>query len=76
MDTDVLDNLMKQLKAARDKSGLSLGEMTRATGMDRSAISKLENGRRPNPTIETLSRYAEALGKRLVITLADASKAK
>ena len=45
--------------------------MTQLTGMDRSALSKLETGLRPNPTIETLVRYAEAVGKRLVVTLAD-----
>lgn len=41
--------------------------------MDRSALSKLENGGRANPTIETLVRYAEALGKRVVVSLADAT---
>ena len=33
--------------------------------------SKLETGQRPNPTVETLMRYAEALGKRVVISLMD-----
>jgi len=74
MDPDVLKNLLKELRGARDKSGVSLGELARRTGMDRSAIAKLENGRRLNPTIETLSRYAEAVGKRLVISLADVVK--
>lgn len=46
--------------------------MTELTGMDRSALSKLETGQRPNPTVETLVRYAEAVGKRLVVSLADA----
>jgi transcriptional regulator with XRE-family HTH domain len=40
--------------------------------MDRSALSKLETGQRSNPTVETLVRYAEAVGKRLVVSLADA----
>ena len=31
--------------------------------MSRSAISRLENDESANPTLETLSRYAEALGK-------------
>lgn len=47
-------------------------DVTVRTGMDRSALSKLETGQRANPTIETLVRYAEAVGKRLVVTLADA----
>jgi DNA-binding XRE family transcriptional regulator len=69
---DQLDAVVKQLKAAREEQGLSLAELTRLTGMDRSALSKLENGQRPNPTIETLVRYAEAVGKRLVVSLTDA----
>ena len=69
---DELESLLQQLRAAREEQGLSLSDMTQLTGMDRSALSKLETGLRPNPTIETLVRYAEAVGKRLVVTLADA----
>ena len=64
-----LEALVEQLKATREEKGLSLADMTRLTGMDRSALSKLETGQRPNPTIETLIRYAEAVGKRLVVSL-------
>jgi DNA-binding XRE family transcriptional regulator len=66
-----LEGLLKQLKAAREEKGLSLADMTRLTGMDSSALSKLETGQRLNPTIETLVRYAEAVGKRLTISLAN-----
>ena len=52
--------------------GLSLADLTELTGMDRSALSKLETGQRTNPTVETLVRYADAVGKRLVVSLADA----
>jgi predicted transcriptional regulator len=69
---DQLQELLTQLKAAREAKGLSLADLTELTGMDRSALSKLETGGRPNPTVETLVRYAEAVGKRLVVTLADA----
>jgi DNA-binding XRE family transcriptional regulator len=68
---DQLQELLKQLKAAREAKGLSLGDLTDLTGMDRSALSKLETGQRPNPTMETLVRYADAVGKRLVVSLAD-----
>ena len=68
---DQLGDLVKQLKAAREELGLSLSDLTRLTGMDRSALSKLETGQRLNPTIETLVRYAEAVGKRLVVALAN-----
>lgn len=69
---DQLADLIRQLKAAREEKGLSLADMTRLTGMDRSALSKLETGQRLNPTIETLVRYADAVGKRLVVSLANA----
>ena len=68
---DQIDTLLMQLKAAREAKGLSLADLTEMTGMDRSALSKLENGQRANPTVETLVRYAEAVGKRLVVALAD-----
>lgn len=69
---DQLPELLLQLKTAREAKGLSLADLTRITGMDRSALSKLETGHRPNPTLETLVRYAEAVGKRVVMSLADA----
>ncbi|MEX2138714.1 MAG: helix-turn-helix domain-containing protein [Pirellulales bacterium] len=69
---DELHELLVQLKAAREAKGLSLADLTELTGMDRSALSKLETGQRANPTVETLVRYAEAVGKRLVVSLADA----
>ena len=68
---DQLGELLKQLKDAREERGLSLSDLTDLTGMDRSAISKLETGQRPNPTVETLVRYAEAVGKHLMVSLVD-----
>ena len=67
-----LQDLLIQLREAREQKGLSLADLTEITGMDRSALSKLETGQRPNPTLETLARYADAVGKRLVVALADA----
>jgi predicted transcriptional regulator len=69
---DQLQELLAQLKAAREAKGLSLADLTELTGMDRSALSKLETGQRANPTVETLVRYAEAVGKRLEVSLVDA----
>jgi DNA-binding XRE family transcriptional regulator len=69
---DQVADLVHQLKAAREEKGLSLSDLTQLTGMDRSALSKLETGQRLNPTIETLVRYAEAVGKRLVVALTNA----
>ena len=58
-------------KAAREAKGLSLADIYEQTGIDRSALSKLENVTNENPTIETLFRYAEVVGKRLAIQVLD-----
>ncbi len=66
-----LQQVVGELKAAREAMGLSLADLTELTGMDRSALSKLETGQRANPTMATLSRYAKAVGKCLKVSLAD-----
>ena len=69
---DELESVLNELRTMREARGLSLADLSERTGMDRSALSKLESGQRPNPTFETLARYAEAVGKRLVVKLRDA----
>lgn len=59
------------LKAERKRQGLSLDELGKRCGMSKSALSRLENDLEANPTMTTLCRYAEALGKDLLITLVD-----
>jgi len=66
-----LGAIMEELKAAREAKGLSLADIYQRTGMDRSALSKLENVTNENPTIDTLLRYAEVVGKRLQIQVVD-----
>ena len=61
-----------ELHAAREAQGFTLGDVERITGIDRSALSKLERGERLNGTFETLGRYAAALGKRLRLQLENA----
>jgi len=66
-----LQDAVKLLKAERERMGLSLAEVSERTGMERPNLSRLENEAESNPTIATLTRYAEALGKRLFIALGD-----
>ena len=61
------------LKAERIKQGLSLSDLNERTNIDRSTLSKLENNVEANPTISTLSRYAEAIGKKVMVTLTSAT---
>jgi DNA-binding Xre family transcriptional regulator len=62
------------LKAAREALGLSLTDIKASTGIEKSNLSRLENAPRPNPTLDTLCRYADAVGKEIVITLIDKSR--
>ncbi|HEY1376517.1 MAG TPA: helix-turn-helix transcriptional regulator [Gemmataceae bacterium] len=73
----VLDLLqaLAELKKARTAAGLSLADVAERSGIDKAALSRLENGIQANPTVETLSRYAAALGKRLRWILEDAPAA-
>jgi transcriptional regulator with XRE-family HTH domain len=64
-----LRDALKILKVERESQGLSLSDIEHRTGIGRSALSRLENEAEPNPTVITLSRYAEALGKKLVVSL-------
>lgn len=62
---------LHDLKKARETAGLSLADVAERSGIDKAALSRLENGVHDNPTVETLMRYAAALGKRLSWTLQD-----
>ena len=65
--------LLGALRAERQRLGLSLADIYERTGIDRAALSRLENNEDANPTLTTLERYAEALGKRMVVVLSDAT---
>ena len=66
-----LKEAIAALKSAREQQGLSLGEIGARTGIDKSNLSRLENDSDPNPTIDTLTRYAAAVGKEIVVVLTD-----
>jgi len=51
------------LKTAREDLGLSLADIKSSTGLEKSNLSRLENDPLANPTIDTLYRYTEAVGK-------------
>lgn len=59
---------IEQMKQAREEAGLTLAEVSQRCGIDQPALSRLENGHNRNPTLDTLWRYAAAVGKRLVLT--------
>jgi predicted transcriptional regulator len=57
-----LRTMLGTLKKYRERQGLSLTDVANRSGMDRAAISRLENGVYLNPTVDTLYRYAQAVG--------------
>ena len=59
---------LEELKEAREAAGLTLAEVSARCGIDQPALSRLENGHNANPTLDTLWRYAAAVGRRLVLT--------
>lgn len=60
---DVVDAII----AARAAEDLTQRELAQRCGMKQSAFARLESGN-ANPTIETLQRVAEGLGKKLRIS--------
>jgi DNA-binding XRE family transcriptional regulator len=63
-----LRQFVEGIKKAREAAGLTLAEVSQRCGIDPPALSRLENGRNKNPTLDTLWRYAAAVGLRLVLT--------
>ncbi len=66
-------HLAALLKQARKEAHLSLADVSERCDLDRSAISRLENGMYENTTLHTLHRLAEAYGKRFIAQLVDDS---
>ena len=63
----------RQLRARRTAAGRTVASVATDAGLSVPYIANLENGR-GNPTTAALTRLAEALGLRLVLTLAPAEK--
>jgi transcriptional regulator with XRE-family HTH domain len=59
--------LLGFLRRTREKLGLSLGDVAKRGGFHPAALTRLETGE-VNPTLDTLQRYAEALGVQLVLS--------
>jgi transcriptional regulator with XRE-family HTH domain len=58
-----------RMREIREGLGLSLTDVSERSGLTRAVVSRLENGWKLNPTLETLYRYSEALGADLHLTI-------
>jgi predicted transcriptional regulator len=61
-----VQSAIQALKRERERSGLTIRDVSELSGLDRAVVSRLENGKQDNPTVATLMRYAAAVGKRFV----------
>jgi DNA-binding XRE family transcriptional regulator len=64
--------LVARFKAVRESQGLMLAEVAERMGIDPPALSRLETGKMLNPTLATLHKWAEALGRKLDVDLSAA----
>jgi DNA-binding phage protein len=69
-----LHEIMFLLKRERERQKLTLAEISKRAKIDQAALSRLETGSHGNPTLETVYRIADALGKRIRCKLQDAAK--
>lgn len=61
--------LTREMLAARYRSGLSQQDVADLMGTSKSAVSRLETGKKHSPSLSTLQNYAHAVGCRLEIKL-------
>ena len=61
--------LLETLRKAREAKGLTLADVEERAGLGKAQLSRLETDFRANPTVDTLQRYAKALGLRVNIEL-------
>jgi len=62
-------SLVARFKAERERQGLTLASVAERMGIDAPALSRLETGKMLNPTLATLHKWAEALGRKLDVAL-------
>ena len=64
--------ILRALIAERRRQGLSLSDLAQRTGIAKPNLSRLENSTTATPTLDTLERYARAVGKAVQVDLVDA----
>lgn len=67
--------IISELRAERERQGLSMEAMAERIGMDPQNLDRIETNPNANPTLETIHRLAEALGKQLHLELHDLDEA-
>lgn len=63
---DIYEEIRELVKTSRKESGLTQKQLAKKSGLTQANISNLEKGT-SHPTIDSLKKIADAIGKRLVI---------
>ena len=66
---ELMQRVIASLKAARQERGLSLTDVGEKSGIGKANLSRLENDSSPNPTWDTIVRYAESVGCKLDVLI-------
>lgn len=66
---ETVRQLIRAVKDARLAKGLSLSEVGERSGIDKANLCRLETDLEPNPTLDTLLRYAEAVGVEMRVSV-------
>jgi DNA-binding XRE family transcriptional regulator len=66
---EIIQTVIAALKAARQEQGLSLSEIGERSGIGKANLSRLENDAAPNPTWDTIARYADSVGRKLQVKI-------
>lgn len=69
-------NLIREMLLARERAGLTQGEIAAKMGTTKSAISRLESFGKHVPSLTTLKKYAQALGCKVVVKIIPEPKDK
>lgn len=71
----ILHDALRLLAKERQDQGVSLQTLSERTGIAKGNLSRLENADGSNPTLATITALADALGKDVLIVLADKADA-
>jgi ribosome-binding protein aMBF1 (putative translation factor) len=68
-DVATLLKFIASIRREREAQGLTVDELAARAGIDAATLTRLESGAAFNPTIATLFRIAEVLGRDLTLAL-------
>lgn len=60
-----MSNLGKNIKKLRQEKGISQDKLSKLADISLNTVVKLELDQSPNPTLETMSKIADALGAKI-----------